>query len=361
MRAPMEKTMLDEASLTADQKSALIKIRQWKRDCFPNQVFRLTGLAGTGKTTLLHMAKAYFRNPIVTALTGKAASVLRAKGHLYAVNVHRLIYKFDGLDDEDQPLFRDNGDPLSAADVIFLDEASMINAQLAGDLLSRGIPVLAVGDPGQLHPVSGASWFKGSDAHLSQICRQAEASPIIQAAHLIRSGEIPKALKLLDYRKSASRDEVMQYDQILIGTHKTRCRVIGNCRAALGFPQAVPAVNDRIVCERNNHRLGLCNGDLFTVEEVNALADWYAWLTVSDVAGARRSLAVSIAGLCELGAPAPDQLINFFRYSYALTVHKAQGSEWPSVAVKLDWNGDHYDRWLYTAITRAKSELLVLE
>ena len=351
-------------TLTDEQSTALLKIQNWKKQGCPGGVFRLTGYAGTGKTTLLNEAKNLFREPVITTLTGKAASVLRSKGMTDAINIHQLIYNFDGYADKERPLFVNNRNTLALADVIFLDEASTIDKKTASDLLSRKVPVLAVGDPGQLQPVSGVSWFTGTpDAHLDTVTRQAAESPILRAATLIRKGDIQAGLNEIPRKpaKAVPFEELSGYGQILVGVHATRKSVIARYRRARGFPPNTPMEGDRLVCMRNNHAAGLYNGELFLVEKVGAPMGGTIKLVLSPEEGGPSFWSVvSLEGLKGIKPPY-DPDIDHFDYSYALTVHKAQGSEWSSVAVRTDWPGEDYQKWIYTAITRAKKQVLVLE
>ena len=123
-------------------------------------MFRLFGYAGVGKTTLArHVAEAAAGETAFAAFTGKAAMVMRAHGCSGATTIHALIYRAsEGVDGA--PTFTLNEDgPASRASLIVIDECSMVDAELARDLLSFGKPILVLGDPFQLPPVKGGGYF----------------------------------------------------------------------------------------------------------------------------------------------------------------------------------------------------------
>src|SRR6476620_3672991 len=138
-----------------DQERALRKIRNWMANQ-DTQVFKVFGFAGTGKSTIAREVGGWCNFPVkFCAPTGKAAQVLRQKGCDPVSTLHKLIYQSrynestDRFDHERRP--RDElGETL-----IVVDEASMIDWRVAGDLLSFGTLVLVLLDPAQLPPVSG--------------------------------------------------------------------------------------------------------------------------------------------------------------------------------------------------------------
>src|SRR5262249_4286947 len=140
------------------QDDALCAAARWLRA--PSaQVFRLFGYAGTGKTTLAkHLAEHIDGRVLFAAYTGKAAHVMRAKGCKDAGTLHSLIYIC--TETEDGPWFElTDQSPLAAAELLIVDECSMVDARLGNDILSFGVPVLVLGDPEQLPPVHGAGFF----------------------------------------------------------------------------------------------------------------------------------------------------------------------------------------------------------
>ncbi len=145
------------------QEAALRRVAAWLKEGTP-QLFRLFGYAGTGKTTLArHVAEAVEGEVAFGAFTGKAASVLRQKGCPDASTIHSMIYR-TRESDEGGPLFAINrSGPASQADLIVIDECSMVDAELGRDLLSFGKPVLVLGDPAQLPPVKGGGFFTDAE------------------------------------------------------------------------------------------------------------------------------------------------------------------------------------------------------
>src|ERR1700742_3820636 len=108
-----------------------------------SQVFRLFGYAGTGKTTLAqHIAEAVDGEVKFAAFTGKAAAVMRGKGCDGASTIHSLIYRTRESGDEIPSFDLWDEAPASKADLIIIDECSMVDAELGRDLLSFGIPLL---------------------------------------------------------------------------------------------------------------------------------------------------------------------------------------------------------------------------
>ena len=173
-----------------EQAEAVDQVGRWLKQGEP-QVFRLFGYAGVGKTTLArHIAEGARGETAFAAFTGKAALVMRSKGCAGATTIHALIYRAsEGA--EGAPTFTLNADgPASKAGLIVIDECSMVDGELARDLLSFGKPILVLGDPFQLPPVKGGGFFTDGapDVMLTQIHRQAQDNPIIRLSEVVRSG-----------------------------------------------------------------------------------------------------------------------------------------------------------------------------
>ena len=140
------------------------------------QVFRLFGYAGTGKTTLArHLAEHVDGEVKFAAFTGKAASVMRGKGCTGASTIHSLIYRARESGEEIPSFDLWDDAPASKAELIIIDECSMVDAELGRDLLSFGVPVLVLGDPAQLPPIQGGGFFTEAepDVMLTEVHRQA--------------------------------------------------------------------------------------------------------------------------------------------------------------------------------------------
>ncbi len=370
---------------SAEQDDALLAVSQWLKQGYP-QVFRLFGYAGTGKTTLArHLAEGVDGDVLFAAFTGKAAMVLRARGAKKASTIHSLIYRPRGeelVEDEDTgksamtPLFTLNRQsPVANASLIIIDECSMVDEQLGQDLLSFGTPVLVLGDPGQLPPVSGGGFFTEHepDFMLESIHRQARDNPIIDLAQMARQGDaIPRGSygdSRVIGRADVEQAEVLAADQVLVGTNKTRRRYNQRLRDLKDFQGPLPASGDKLVALRNDPAKGLLNGSLWQVRSApNTSKAFMNLLIMSDDEGMERQTAkikVLKAAFENPEEELPWQMkrrYDDFDYGYALTVHKAQGSQWSDVYLfDESWAfREHSSRWLYTAITRAADQLTIV-
>lgn len=358
------------------QDDALIAASRWLRDR-DSQVFRLFGYAGTGKTTLAkEIAQNVDGDVVFGAFTGKAAHVLRQKGCEGAQTIHSLIYRPAVAEDEepgDSPMFTIRRDaPAGEAALIIIDECSMVDEELGRDLLSFGAPVLVLGDPAQLPPVKGGGYFTDHepDVMLTEVHRQAEESPIVRLSMQIRQGEIPDYVELGDARVVPKRDidpdTVLKADQVLVGTNRTRRRYNERLRERQGFDGAEPAVGERLVCLRNNKQKGLLNGSMWTVKARNGRKRGMLRMDLLPEDGGR---AARVSVLPEFFSGEANDIpwpkrrnSDEFDFGYALTVHKAQGSQWDEV-VLFDESfafREHRMAWLYTGVTRAAERLTIV-
>jgi exodeoxyribonuclease-5 len=357
-----------------EQTRAHEKVGAWLKSGEP-QVFRLFGYAGVGKTTLArHVASSADGETAFAAFTGKAALVMRGKGCAGATTIHALIYRASDNDDG-APTFTLNHDgPASKAALIVIDECSMVDADLGRDLLSFGKPILVLGDPAQLPPVKGGGFFTEAepDVMLTEIHRQAKDDPIIRLSAEVRAGA------RLEYgaygdsrvirREEINSEAVMKADQVLVGLNRTRRLYNQRMRALKGVDVALPVAGDRLVCLRNDRPKGLINGGLWRVEETRPMRKDFVRMTLaSEDDPGRANVKASVlrqffeGGEAELPW-AQRRLSDEFDYGYALTVHKAQGSQWDDV-VLFDESyafGEHRNRWLYTGLTRAARRLTLV-
>ncbi|MGH7250084.1 MAG: ATP-dependent DNA helicase, partial [Minisyncoccia bacterium] len=255
--------------LSKQQDDAILRVKEWYEQS-EEQVFRLFGYAGSGKTTLAkHFAESIDSQTLFAAFTGKAAHVLRTKG-CDASTIHGLIYRL--LKEEGKkPIFglnREDSD-LLWADLLILDEVSMVNEEIGQDLLSYGKKILVLGDPAQLPPISGTGFFTEAepDFLLTEIHRQAQDNPIIKLATSIRAGRMPLAGKYgeSEVQFGMGRDLVMSASILLVGRNSTRKESNFRARAIKGFQEALPQVGDKLVCLRNNRQEGLMNGTTWQV------------------------------------------------------------------------------------------------
>jgi exodeoxyribonuclease-5 len=359
---------------SSEQAAALDKVRHWLRGGDP-QVFRLFGYAGVGKTTLArHIAEGAQGEAAFAAFTGKAALVLRSKGCVGASTIHALIYRASEATDG-PPTFTLNHDgPASKAGLIVIDECSMVDAELGRDLLSFGKPILVLGDPAQLPPVKGGGFFTETepDVMLTQIHRQAEDNPIIRLSQIVRAGgEV--AYGTYGETRVIRRHEieaplVLEADQVLVGLNRTRRLYNQRIRTLKGMTELMPVAGDKLVCLRNDRTKGLINGGLWRVDELQGMRKDFVRMTVRSEDEPNRAQA-KVAVLkaffegteAELSYPVRRES-DEFDYGYALTVHKAQGSQWDNVML-FDESGafrEHRARWLYTGVTRAAKRLTIV-
>src|SRR6185295_11202400 len=284
---------------TPHQNDALKSVADWLKSgpgtVGAAQVFRLFGYAGTGKTTLArHIADEADGEVKFAAFTGKAASVMRGKGCRGASTIHSLIYRARESGEEIPNFDLWDEAPASKAELIIIDECSMVDAELGRDLLSFGVPVLVLGDPAQLPPIQGGGFFT-------------------------------------------------EAEQVLVGRNVTRRSYNKRMRERRGFEGDMPSAGDKLVCLRNNRKKGLFNGGLWTVKERGARkggtkAGIMTMRLLPDDETATRGVKVSVRPECFAGGIEHvdwqrRKPYDEFDYGYVLTVHKAQGSQWDDVVL----------------------------
>jgi AAA domain/UvrD-like helicase C-terminal domain len=281
------------------QARAIADIKEWfKNRTDKQQIFRLFGYAGTGKSTVLKFALdelglephkstrdggSCVPGVVTATFTGKAALVLRRKG-TPARTIHSLIYSVVIATDEEieaaakkieeaennarsltgfdrtaaeagietmrhalshmkKPCFALNPQSDAAhARLIVLDEVSMVGEDMARDLMSFGKPILVLGDPGQLPPIKGEGAFTNDvpDVMLTEIHRQAEESAIIRLATMARQGE-PIGFGQYDtfvwkMRKTdVTPEQCLRGGQVICGLNFTRLQLNNAMRRAAGY------------------------------------------------------------------------------------------------------------------------------
>jgi ATP-dependent exoDNAse (exonuclease V) alpha subunit len=366
-------------AFSPEQDAALKAVAEWLK-AKPGRgntppVFRLFGYAGTGKSTLAkHLAEGVDGKVLFAAFTGKAALVMRRKGCENASTIHSLIYR--PLESSvQQPSFELWDDaPASKAQLIVIDECSMVDADLGRDLLSFRVPLLVLGDPAQLPPIQGGGFFTAAepDAMLTGVHRQAQDDPIVRISMDIRAGNrlVPGQYGETQVvtRDALDPQRVIGADQVLVGRNATRRAYNARMRQRRGFEDALPAAGDKLVCLRNNKRKGLFNGAIWSVKEKpSTRRDILRMRLQPDEGFAGKGIKVSVRPECFLGGieglewPMRKRF-DEFDYGYVLTVHKAQGSQWDDV-VLFDESAVFAEtraRWLYTGVTRAAQRLTVV-
>lgn len=368
------------------QDEALTRVSRWLKDG-NSQLFRLFGYAGTGKTTLARYFAEHVEGDVqFAAFTGKAAQVLRSKGAANARTIHSLIYRPRGeeqVSDEVtgkmtmSPTFSLNRQSdIAKAKLVVIDECSMVDEALGRDLMSFGTPILVLGDPGQLPPISGGGFFTDHDPDylLTEVHRQARDNPIIRLALDVREGREFMhgdygTARVID-KADVTQELVLDADQVLVGINRTRRRYNQRLRELKGFAALHPQAGDKLVCLRNDPAKGLLNGSLWKVMTSSKETTKPGINLLVSPEEDDPDRGVSKIKLLKAAFETPDADIPWqtkkryddFDYGYALTVHKAQGSQWDEV-VLFDESfafRDTRQRWLYTAITRAAERLTVV-
>lgn len=408
--------------------------------------FLLNGFAGTGKSTVLpFLVESTGLQPhqiVFCAPTGKAAKVMTKKMQAEGLNVrattiHKAIYRPKALKayqieqelfsaqaeykvacnegnpigireikskvkqleknlerayDENSPSFQLDVESPSAANawLFVIDECSMVDADMADDLRSFGVPILAIGDPGQLPPISTSGpgfCNREPDAALTEIHRQALDNPIIWASMLIRNGEqVPMGSHGGGLLNVVEREaDTVTYDldadaQIIVGTHEKRWQITRKLRKMCGVHGLGPAKGELIMITKNSRLYPeLVNGSMaFMTDSVGPLNHGSVTYvaTVEDEEGKTFTLKCLQATIEEhyRGKNDPsaqkrdvfrakqDERVHEMDFAYAITCHKAQGSQWNECVVHDQSNVFRKDasRWLYTAVTRAAEKLTLV-
>ena len=371
--------------LTIDQKKAYDDIIDFVAS--GKKLMTLGGFAGTGKTTLIGEASKQLKEDgkriAFCTFSGKASTILRSKleGILvkdedYCGTIHSLIYVLVGKDVEKRKLYFDIGDKDVDYDLIVIDEASMINEWIFKDLSSYGIPILAVGDHGQLPPVEGRfNLMESPEIKLETIMRQAEDNPIIKVSMIAREeGRIPdgdfggSVIKIKNIKNILehgydfkSRDSI-----ILCAMNRTRNSVNYLARTHLDIKPMGPTPGEPLICLYNNRRLRIYNGNIGTLEKVEYGRDKHlVEIDMGDFKFAGDILAQQFGQRYTMEKPANMVSVELFDWAYCITVHKSQGSEFQTVALIAErmnqMNEETWRKWLYTGVTRAKKTLFVVE
>jgi exodeoxyribonuclease V alpha subunit len=355
----------------------------------------LTGGPGTGKTftlrTMVELFHAMRKTVALASPTGRAAARLSEVTGREARTIHRLLE----FDPSEMRFKRNDVWPLEA-DVVIIDEASMIDIVLANSLIKaidEHASLILVGDADQLPSVGPGAFLQdlissgvAPVARLTQIFRQAARSLIVQNAHQINRGEFPRLVKPGEehsdcyFIEAEEPDEVVSlivnsvskslpnrfgYDPLKdiqtlspMNHGRVGARRLNNAlQAALnpqspGLPGKAEAVRgdrtlragDKVIQRANNYRLEVFNGDMGMIETID-LEDQMIAVRFAD-----RIVEYDFADSLELS------------HGFAVTIHKSQGSEYPAVVIPL--HTQHYlmlsRNLLYTALTRAKNTVVMI-
>lgn len=428
--------------LSPDQERAVNTVTDRVREAAGGEVVQMLGYAGTGKSTVLpsiidrlgyHPEDCAFVAP-----TGKAAKVATKKlkeGGLNvgATTIHKAIYRpkplkaealqrelagarkrltemlcgdytegeieqqqlkitqlehdlDKAIDEPDTPTFQLNPDStISARKLIVVDEASMVGTEIAGDLKLFGVPILAIGDPGQLPPVGDKPGLLigKPDAMLEKIHRQAADNPIIALSQHVRDGKRLKAGTWGDTVEilTKAQDDVTVGDfdaQVICGKNDTRWKLTKRIRKAFDFLTTGPDVDEPLIVCRNSRRIPeLVNGTFVCSQKSVNLVDGEAYfrMEVIDENGVPRSF-YAWQGLFEenhlrqKGGYTSNKFDMYkarkdyehLDWGWVITCHKSQGSQWDNVVVHNEASVFREDavKWAYTAVTRAAQNLWVI-
>lgn len=384
-----------DIAFSEKQKSIIDYILQWYKE-HSVQYLTFGGYAGTGKTTMLgYLGQHLHRDKknikiAYCSYTGKAARVLQHKlkdaksifKSDYIGTIHGLIYKAI-CDDKDNIIgWEKKLQEEFAYDLIIVDEASMVTRQIWDDLLSYGVPILASGDHGQLPPVEGSfNLMERPNIKLEEIFRQERDNPIIKVSEIARRyGHIPQ-LEFSDTVKKLSKngentqeflsDILESFDDqtmVLTGYNRTRVDLNRGIRQLLEFESPEPQYGDRVICLKNNPSMGIFNGMTGTILSIskNHIGKFYDAEIALDGEDEIFVGPISINqfGKVETNTQYLPENMNLFDFGYALTVHKAQGSQARRVILFEErfpqMSDDNWRRWLYTAVTRAEEELYII-
>lgn len=360
-----------------DQLEAIAKAKRWLDAARPSEpFFKIFGGAGTGKTSIArHIAASFPGRVAYGAYTAKAALKMVSAGCDGAATLHRLIYRPSRTRAGDSEWILNRNGAGAKADLVIIDECSMVDQAMARDLRRLRKPILLLGDPMQLPPINSkdGALMANPDMVLTQIHRQGSGSEIIDFAAALRSGaswvpDGPGDVAFISTEQELA-DAVHSADQIIAGENATITKFNSLIRAEKGVAGKPPQPGERLVSYANGPNRNILNGELFEVLghfRPGRFPDTaFLRLQSQDRAGSKDFEAEV---LCNALMDGPtDQELNWckqnhvaaLRFAYAITAHKAQGSQWPHVLVYDESRtfGQEAQRWLYTAITRASRRL----
>jgi exodeoxyribonuclease V alpha subunit len=381
-------TATNQIQLAGRQREAVFKAVE-------NGLLVITGGPGTGKTTIikaiLHLFKSARLATMLAAPTGRAAKRLAEATGEPAKTVHRLLgYGSSKAENGD---FQFNEDEPLKTDVLIVDEFSMVDLVLFYNLLKAitpGTRLIVVGDVDQLPSVGAGAVLRDlirsavvPTVRLNEIFRQAKESWIVTNAHKINQGEFPQLQQTKDFffiQEERPEQIVILLPELVktripgylgcdpfediqvLAPMRRTLTGVDNLNASLqhalnpGVPgapelvlgQTVYRIGDKVMQTRNDYQRVVFNGDIGRIRELDP-EDRALVVGFQDSDGER---------LVEYQTEDLEQLT----LSYAITVHKSQGNEYPVVVIPV--TTQHFlmlqRNLLYTAVTRAKKMVVLI-
>ena len=414
LKCDMKDELILDKLKKVEEKSRIELDRMQRRavtEAVKNGLLIITGGPGTGKTTTINAIIRYFETEdmeiLLAAPTGRAAKRMTETTGYEALTIHRLLEPNSApTEDREQAMFERNEDNPLEADVVIIDEMSMVDISLMYALLkavSVGTRLILVGDINQLPSVGPGCVLKDiiragryPVVMLEKIFRQASESDIIVNAHKINRGEpvaldnnsrdffflkrddpniILRVVLALIQEKLPKYVDATPYDiQVLTPMRKGALgvdRLNEVLQRYLNPPSSEKAEKetvkgllregDKVMQIKNNYQMeweatnqygiaidkgmGIFNGDMGVVRRIDLVAE-----TVEVIFDDYRTVTYEYGQLEEL------------ELAYAVTIHKSQGSEYPAVVLPLLTGPKMLlnRNLLYTAVTRAKSCVTVV-
>lgn len=351
------------SSLTKEQKDI---IRNVIKGIDVNQCITLGGYAGTGKSTIIRVIAEVLGSKGLSffpcAYTGKAANILRKK-KIEASTIHSCIYRpFQDSDGETFWKLVDKESLLREVDGFIVDEASMVSKEIHEDLMSFGVPIIYVGDHGQLEPIgTDFNLMKDPDFRLETVHRN--AGEIAYFAEHLRKGRNPllfdSSKNVQVVQSSAVEDRHLNmFDQVICAYNRTRVEINNRARADKNLGHAYVSIGEKIICLRNNKVKKLFNGMQGTVLKVKnnykmdlvSDGDYFEDISYDPDQFGRETYCFKFSD---------SDSTNPFDYAYCITCHKAQGDQFNNLIVYEQkcskWS---HSRWSYTAASRAVKNLV---
>lgn len=383
---------VSRSDLTPDQINAVEQAKSWfDSRTSATTPFAILGAAGTGKTTVArYVLEALGTTTQALAPTNRAAKVLRGKG-VDARTIHSVLFQplqwcwtknqqvDSGCVQEESkhnhgPRFFKRADPPEGVRCFTIDEASMVGKAIADDVALFRIPTIVIGDPYQLPPVMDKPGYgpglPGVELQISH--RFDTLSDIGRLANEIRVSRNWRDWK--GKIKHVGFDEVDSYDLLLAWRNETRWKIITMLRSIRGRSLELPQEGDRLISVANTYEVGVLNADELTV--CGPITDATHAGAVNIPTVEKGVVMAWRAGFRDFDgeqwaaklARRPNSEICALTWAEVLTVHKAQGGEWPRVLViddlnKMNWaaeqRGDprEVNTWAYTAVTRASEQV----